>query len=348
MTKNKARELLWPSDPDILLRIAFLYVGQGSSTIVLAKDGDTYKSVLIDINLDSTNGGVNIPILISDLLDGNNLDVFVNTHPHDDHLQGIIELSDKVGINEVWHSGHKPSKKYDDAYNDLKTVIKKVKDAGGVETKLKGSKEEKNIGEASYCVLAPAKYVIDDVNDEDADTRDRRIHEQCVVMKFGTKETWGMTPGDADRDAFEKHITKYHEERLTSVVLAASHHGSRNFFRYDEEEPYLEALNKIDPEYVIISAPKQGESKYDHPHEDAVKFYADKVGQKNIFHTGLKRRCYIFDIFQDGTYSDEIQDDSGELAKVYPIEEDDNGGKVNQQSFTKREQITKVTGNRYA
>ena len=53
MAENKARELLWPTDTSILLRFVFLYVGQGSSTIILVKDGDTYKSILVDINLDS-------------------------------------------------------------------------------------------------------------------------------------------------------------------------------------------------------------------------------------------------------------------------------------------------------
>jgi len=317
MAENKARELLWPTDNNVLVRLVFLYVGQGSSTIILAKDGDTYKSMLIDINLDAENGGVNVPILISELLEGNDLDVFVNTHPHDDHLNGIVELSENVGISEVWHSGHKPGRKYDDAYKDLNKAMKKAKKT----VILKGSKEQKSIGEANYYILAPAQYVIDDVSDEDADTRYRRIHEQCVVMKFGTKETWCMTPGDADRDAFEKHITKYHKERLKSVVLAASHHGSRTFFRYDEEdEPYQKALNTIDPEYVIISAPKQGESKHDHPDNDAVDIYKEKVGTYNVLHTGEQRYCYLCDIYQDGTYSG-ISDDKGEIAEAYPIEE---------------------------
>jgi len=349
MADNKAKALLWPTNPDILARFVFLYVGQGSSTIILVKDGDTYKSMLVDINLDSENGGVNVPILISDLLDGNGLDVFINTHPHDDHLQGIIELSDEVSINEVWHSGHKPGKKYNDAYQDLMKIIEKVKKADGSETLLKGSRDEKLIGEAHYYVLSPAKYVTDDVSDEDPDTRYRRIHEQCAVMKFGIKNTWVMIPGDADRDAFEKHITGYHKERLGSVVLAASHHGSRTFFHYEEDdEPYREALNTINPKYVTISAPKQSESKHDHPHEDAVKLYNEKVGSGNVHHTGQNRYCYIFDIFQDGKYS-KIQDDSGEIAKVYPINKDDDGGKK-RQSYTVRQKKTIIpsTPNRYA
>lgn len=347
MAENKAKELLWPTDSNILLRFVFLYVGQGTSTIVLAKDDSTYKSVLVDINLDLQNGGVNVPALMSDLLDGGDLDIFANSHPHDDHLRGIVDLSDEIPIKEIWHSGHRPGKKYDDAFKELAKVIKKVKKDGGKEIVLQGSREQQSIGEASYYVLSPAEYVTDDISDEDPNTRYRRIHEQCVVLKFGTGETWVMVPGDANRDAFEKHITNYHRKRLNAVVLAAPHHGSRTFFRYNEEdEPYVEALDTIDPEYVVISAPKQSESKHDHPHDDAVKIYDGKVGQNNVLHTGQNRFCYIFDVFDDGTYTD-IQDDNGEVAKAYPIENDD-GGKGDRQSFTKREQISVVAGSRFA
>jgi competence protein ComEC len=344
---STARDLLWPTDPNILVRFVFLYVGQGSSTIVLVRDNDSYRAILIDTNLDSENGGVNVPELISDLLDGKNLDIFVNTHPHDDHLRGIIELEDKVGIKEIWHSGHKPGKKHDDAYKALEKVIKKVKDMGGNEVKLKGSREEKRIAEAAYYILAPAEYVCDDIEDEDPDTRYRRIHEQCAVLKFGTTDTWGMLPGDADRDAFEKHITEYHKERLASILLAASHHGSRTFFRYDEkDDPYLDALNEIDPSHLIISAPKQSESKWDHPHDDAVKIYKDNIGEKNVHHTGAERHCYIFDIFENGK-SSEVEHDNGELAKTYRIN-GDNGGGDKGMAFTERKEKTFIKGSRYA
>ena len=207
MADNKAKELLWPTDPNILVRFVWLYVGQGSSTIVLVRDGNTYISLLVDINLDPQNGGVNVPSLLTDLLSQGNLDVFVNTHPHNDHLKGLTELSDKIDINTVWHSGHKPGKKYNDAYKDLMKVVDKVKNAGGNEIILEGSKEKKLIGEASYYILAPAEYVADEIEDEEADVRYRRIHEQCAVLKFGIDQTWGLIPGDANCDAFEKYIT---------------------------------------------------------------------------------------------------------------------------------------------
>lgn len=85
-----ARDLLWPSDSDILVRIVFLYVGQGESTIVLAADGATYRSFLVDINCDAERKGIDVPRLMKDLLSGAVLDVFVNTHPHNDHRKSVV------------------------------------------------------------------------------------------------------------------------------------------------------------------------------------------------------------------------------------------------------------------
>jgi hypothetical protein len=149
------------------------------------------------------------------------------------------------------------------------------------------------------------------------------------VLKFGIGSTWIMMPGDADRDAWEKHITNYHGERLQAAILGAAHHGSRSFFRYDEDDdPYLDALKKISPKYVVISAPRSEESPFEHPHKDAVKLYADTVGKENVLHTGEKRHSFICDIFRDEKkYT--ILPDNGDLADEYSIdeEEDDDGGK---------------------
>lgn len=324
---NVARDIIWPDDDNILVRVVVLYVGQGASAIVLAADGEAYKVLLVDINLDRKNGGIDVPRLMSDLLDGQQLEAFANTHPHDDHLRGVEELSDNVDILAVWHSGHKPSKKYGDSYEQLKKVIDKVKKKHGedAEVVLEGSGTAKAIGDAEYYVLAPKESLTDDVNEEDADERRARIHEQCAVMKFGMGSIWAMVPGDADRAAFENHITEYHKERLGAALLAATHHGSRSFFKESEEDdPYLDALNEIDPEYIVISAPTQKESQYGHPDDDAVELYSDKVGKDNVLHTGEERNCYIFDIYRDGGHSG-VRDDDGELTTEYALEDEDGG-----------------------
>ena len=122
---NVAKDVIWPrKESDVLVRVVWLYVGQGSSIIVLVADGDGYRSLLIDTNLDEDNGGIDVPRLVKALVGEDGLDVFVNTHPHNDHLGGIVELADRVTISEVWHSGHVPGKKHRDSYDNLMNVVK--------------------------------------------------------------------------------------------------------------------------------------------------------------------------------------------------------------------------------
>ena len=309
--------------------MAFLPVGQGQSSIIFMREGTSYRVLVVDINLDRKVAGIDVPRLVKELLDGQSLRAFVNTHPHDDHLCGTKELSDAVDIKEVWHSNHKPSKKYGTKHPELTELIAKARQKYGesAEVIIEGSRSSVPYGDAEYHFLSPAEHVTEDVNEEDADKRRARIHEQCSVIKFGTGSTWVIIVGDADKCAFEKHIAKYHKERLPSKVLAGSHHGSRTFFMENEgDDAYKDGLNAIDPEYLIVSAPKQKESRHGHPHDNAMELYRDHVGKDNVLHTGEQRYCFITDIYEDGTYSG-VQHDQGELVDTYGLTDDDDGGK---------------------
>lgn len=334
--KNVARDLLWPTDTKIVIRACFLYVGQGSSILLLIRDGDLYRAVLIDSNLDTAAGGIDVPRMLLELLEDNTLHLFINTHPHDDHLKGIKRIHEELSVENVWHSGHVPSKKYGEHHPELVALIdavkKKNKDAV---RELEGSNTALDLLDAKAHVLAPAVHVKDDVNDEDPDVRYRRIHENCAVIRFsvGLGDGSLLVTGDADLCAFQAHITEYHKDHLPSTILDASHHGSRTFFVDDEEdEPYMDALEAINPQWVVVSAPTVEESRHCHPHEFAMKLYREHVGADHVLHTGKERETFFFDIFEDGTVS-EAQSDNGDLADEYGLsakgDGDDNGGGSN-------------------
>ena len=46
---NIARNIIWPLNTNILVRVVILHVGQGASAIVLMADGNTYQTLLVDI-----------------------------------------------------------------------------------------------------------------------------------------------------------------------------------------------------------------------------------------------------------------------------------------------------------
>jgi len=331
---SKASDILTPPSTDVM-RFVFLYVGQGESTLVFIPDSGRHKTMLIDANQGRRTGGVDLVRLLKDLLedrDDDHLNYFVNTHPHMDHAGELDEISDAIVIDNIWHSGHKPGKDHDDAYQAIQRLRDKVKKSGGEDRELLGTREAASIGEAQYNVLSPAKHVVDEIADEDEDVRYRRIHEHCAVIRFkyGSPESANvMITGDSDKCAWSEHITGYHgegdENRLRSYVLSASHHGSRTFFKTDENdtEPYRRHMELIDPEYLVISSPRQEDSPFGHPHDDALELYKEFVAEDNILHTGDGKKSFILDISSDSKY--QIRDDAGELADEYGFKSEDDG-----------------------
>lgn len=348
---NTAQNIIIPQSSGIF-RTIFLYVGQGDATLLVVPEKENYRYVLIDCNLDKEAEGIDLIKLLKDLLDENKLDIFINTHPHGDHLCGVKDIYDEIGISEVWHSGHIPGKKHQDAYKNLKYVMDNVGKnnvyqllGSNEENKLDG--EEKHLGDITYNVLSPAAYVSDDIEDEDPEKRYQRIHEQCSVIRFSYGSNPGriLITGDSDLCAWEGHITNYHKDRIPANVLSASHHGSRTFFMQEKhDEPYKGHMDEINPLYIVISAPKQSESKHDHPHEDAIAIYNEYVEEDNLIHLGdhnKKRVCVIVDIDEGGNLETVIDD---ELWDVYKLGEDGgNDDKNSKSSYDKKSSFYPIT-----
>ena len=124
---NVAKDVIIPTEPSIFRTIS-LYVGQGDSTLLVVPNGDQYKYVLIDSNYDENVGGIDIVKLFEDLFEENEggLDVYINTHPHKDHIGKVREIYEKIGIDQLWHSGHKPGGEHKESYDDLKFVINQL------------------------------------------------------------------------------------------------------------------------------------------------------------------------------------------------------------------------------
>lgn len=317
---NTAETHLQPEDPNTV-HVAFLYVGQGECTLLVAPDGNgKHIYVLIDTNHDGKYGGTDITAMLEDLLPKNAdgkpvLDVLVNTHPHADHIGGLKRLAEAVEIKSVWHTGFEPSKSHEGPFKDLEQLIKDSEDV-----EYNGSRTEAKFGEVSVDVLSPAPHVKEEIDKETGDARDKRIHEYCGVLRlrYGDDEKAVLITGDADKAAWQDHITGYHSKRLKSDVLSAVHHGSRTFFKKDKDdkEPYKEHLETIDPDYLIISSPKQSESPHNHPHDDALDLYKEVLDEKDIFVLGEERDARIVAITKEGVLT--INSDDGALATSYP------------------------------
>jgi len=333
-----AERIIKPTKAGVF-RTVFLYTGQGESTLMVIPTGSTitdYIYVLVDCDLDKEPNEINLVNMFKDLFQTcGRLSVFINTHPHNDHFGGIKDIYNEINFSEVWHSNHKPGGKHKDKYKEFKYVLKEVgkenefflfgtNDLNKIR-KSDDTEVEKKLGEIDFQVISPAEYLCEDIEDSDADERNRRIHEQCGVIKFtyGVKAKSILLTGDSDKKAWKEHITDYHKNNLPSYVLSASHHGSRSFFKEseDDEDIYETHLENIRPTYLIISAPKQKDSPHGHPHDDALELYKRYIPEDNILHLGANVDSVIVDIDSEGNI--DVRFDK-ELIEEYGKGDDNN------------------------
>jgi competence protein ComEC len=332
---NTAQSILMP--PPGVLRAAFLYVGQGESTLLFIPNGSSHLSMLIDSNQGRNTGGIDLIRLLKDLFVGSDsgLDYFVNTHPHSDHAGDLDDIQKEIEIANIWHSGHNPGRNHADAFNAIQRLRATVRSRGGEDRTMLGTRSGERIGEATVNFLSPASYVADEIADEDPEVRYRRIHEHCSVIRigYGTTPAFILITGDSDKCAWQEHITDYHggseENRIKADILSASHHGSRTFFKTceDDPDPYTRHMDLIQPTYLVISSPVQDESCHGHPHDDAMELYRKYVTEENILHTGEGKTTHMCDIFHTGQFH--LTTDNGDLASTYGFRSepsDQNGG----------------------
>ena len=333
-----AERVLKPTDATIF-RTAFLYVGQGDATLHVIPNGDGgFLYALTDINRDSKCGGLDVVKLLEDLLPKvggkPTLDVFINTHPHNDHICGLDELRKRIAVRQVWHTGFEPSDKHEGAYKHLTELIEGVLKTHGDDAifEYQGTRAERELGEVMVNIVSPAKHVKDEIDELSGEERDCRIHEYCGVLRFGygSSSKHVLMTGDSDKCAWKEHILgedEYHADRVRAAVLNASHHGSRTFFKNSEEDedPYTKSMEIITPTWVIISSPQQNDSPHGHPHDDAIALYKKHIKggkDENVKVLGDRPECLIYDIYSNGDHV--LESDNGELVEAYPLDSDDD------------------------
>jgi hypothetical protein len=108
-------------------------------------------------------------------------------------------------------------------------------------------------------------------------------------------------------------------------VLHASHHGSRTFFKDGgkDSEPWLEGLETISPEAIVISVGEN--NRHDHPHEDMVDAYEDQVSADNV-HETQTTGTVVMTVGEDGDWELTIDGDGGAYATSYSWDNEDDGG----------------------
>ncbi len=222
------------------LKVSFLDVGQGDGILIRTPTGET---IIIDGGPDSTivsKLGRNLPFY------DHTIDLMVLTHPHADHIAGLVELLARYDVERVLYTGVEYSSSY------YREWLHRV-DAEGAAVELANLGDHYVFGEVSFDVLYPLDVIqgepFTDVNDS------------SIVLRVNYRQTAFLLAGDAPVSVEGEILSNASHTLLDVDVLKVGHHGSTSSTSQD----FLEAVS---PTYAIIQS-GQG-NKYGHPHQETL------------------------------------------------------------------------------
>lgn len=229
---------------DDYLRVTFLDVGHGSSSFLQFPGG---KTMLIDgggMYRGDFDIGRNVvaPFLWHERI--RSLDVVVLTHPHPDHLNGLIFILQNFKVKEVWSNGQSSSL---ETYKHFENII----DKNGILHRRLSQTQNGTMYIDSTKIqilnpLNPAVFSSFDYKYTDA-------NNLSLVLRITLGRVSFLFPSDIS-EKIEKHIALKYQD-LESQVLLVPHHGSST----SSSETFLK---KIRPKVAVISGSRSQVGKH--------------------------------------------------------------------------------------
>lgn len=218
------------------LRVYFIDVGQGDAILI--------DLASTEILIDGGDGDTNIVNFLDDYIDGS-LEVMIATHPHADHIGGLIDVFDAFTVDNVWTDGEIVSSK---VYTDFMSKAS----SSGAQMHISHRDDSIVTGNLTLKVLNPPSPLFADVN------------ENSIVVQLDYGNMNFLFMGDAGvaaetsmRDAGE----------LSNIdVLKVGHHGSNS-------ATSTMFLSIVEPEIAIYMAGY--DNSYGHPYKVTINNLTD-------------------------------------------------------------------------
>ena len=217
------------------MKVHFIDVGQGDSILIQSPNG---KNMLIDAGTASQGDKV-VSFLKSKGV--TTLDIVVATHPHADHIGGLVKVLNAFKVNQFIDSGKVTTTQ---TYYGLLQLI----DEKNIPFKVAKTGDKINLD-----ALLTANVVY-------ADDQAANINDSSVVTRVSYGSVSFLMTGDAEKDAEAAMVARY-GTKLSSTYLKAGHHGSNT-------SSTASFLNAVQPKGTILSY-AEGNS-YGHPHSGVV------------------------------------------------------------------------------
>lgn len=283
-------------NPEGDLAVHFLDVGQGDCIIIELPDG---KKAIMDAGgneASTTQNDCETKIVQSiDELKIKTFDYMFLSHSDKDHVEFMVTVLEKYDVKQIYRPAFNSTLERDlninpqygtietIIYNDfVKAVKEEEKQGASVEFNL-GKKQIDGVGyKFDIFGVSEEWYLKDKVGDEkNIDAKERNKVSPMVLLSYNAEEDVRriMFTGDAEGKGGnngESLFLNGYKDNIDIDLLKIGHHGS-------ESSASNEFLQRLDPEYAVISVGTQGE--HGHPRKeclDRLATYNDGKGQLGI------------------------------------------------------------------
>jgi len=285
LTAAACRPRTAPPTPDArpgangLLRVTFLDVGQGDGCVI---ESPTGKIVVVDggghPDTDERGGNdpgarVIVPFLRSRGVSA--VDLIIATHPHDDHVQGLIAVTERLRVRQALDGGF-PGGPGSPIYRRWRDALRRrgvplvVPRRGQVITLGGGARLE---------ILGPPPRVLGGHSPE---------NNHSVVLRLVYGRARLLFTGDAESEAETDLLASGTD--ISADLLKIGHHGSR----WSSTDAFLD---RVTPTLAVISCGRR--NGFNHPHPETLErlshrgvrvFRTDRQGAITVESDGRRLR----------------------------------------------------------
>ncbi len=217
------------------LEIYYFDVGQGDSIFIKTPYG---QKILIDGGPDNT-----VIRRLSEVLPfyDKSIDIMISTHPHADHVTGLVEVLKRYKVGKVYYTGvlHTSADylRWLELINEKDIEMQIVKDAFDLEL--------------GPDLKLEFLYPLSDLTNQKVEN----LNNVSIINRLVYKNKSFLFTGDAEKEVEEELLQE--NFNLQADILKAGHHGSKTA----SSEEFLQA---VDPEITVIQCGKDND--FGHPH----------------------------------------------------------------------------------
>ncbi len=246
------------------LNLTFLDVGQGDAALATTPNG---QNILID-------GGPNDSIVAK--LDKNiafydhRIDSVIVSHPHADHVTGLIAVAKKYQIGNVYMSGvvH-TAPEYTAFLEELKT--------SNIAVRIVKAGDSLDFGDG---IKLDFLFPLTKKENQKVDN----LNNNSVVARLSWGRSSALFIGDLESEGQDELLAS--KQNLKSDILKVSHHGSKDSMN----QAFLTAVS---PRYAVISVGK--DNQFGHPSKDALSLLSKVIMYRTDYDSDVR-----FELTEDG------------------------------------------------